>query len=386
MTNLQRLTSLSFLAYFVMSGMLAPIGIISAPMAELFNEDITTVTARFSWLTIGNMLGALLALAIFDFLELKKVMVAVYLCIVASLLTLGGIGSAATIGLPLGIVGVGCGLGLAGAALIISRSYADNRRASMLVITDGFFSIAGFVCAAVATWFVSRQFHWAAVYQFVAAVALIILLLAATSTMPRTTDQPADSSQTDRWPVAVWYCLGALFLYTLGQYSMLWWLPNYVTTVLGAAPELGGKLVGLFWIGMFVAQIFVAWWVVKVGTRRLIVIAGIATSAFSVPLWSVESVAALPILALLWGIANLSMLKVVLSFATQMLRVPSARLVSALLLAATLGTAISPSLTSRIVADTDNLTILQFSTACYVTLTILLIAATRSFSQPISTP
>ena len=34
--NNKRITLVSFLAYFVMSGMLAPIGIISGPMAELF--------------------------------------------------------------------------------------------------------------------------------------------------------------------------------------------------------------------------------------------------------------------------------------------------------------------------------------------------------------
>ena len=249
----------------------------------------------------------------------------------------------------------------------------------MLVITDGCFSIAGFVCAALATFLVARAYHWAGVYQFVAAIAATILALAIASRFPATTRAEQENATEERWPLAVWCCLGALFLYTLGQYSMLWWLPNYVETALGAARDEAGELVSLFWFGMFVAQIFVAWWVVKVGVRRLVLLAGVTTSLFSIPMWSIDSMTSLSVFAFLWGVANLSLLKVVLSFATQMLKVPSARLVSSLLLGATMGTAVSPWVTSSIVVATNNHFILQFSTACYTLLAILLFAATRLF-------
>ncbi len=58
-----------------MSGMLAPIGIISGPMAELFGRPITDVTAQFSWLTIGNLIGAIIALFLFDWIQLKRLLV-----------------------------------------------------------------------------------------------------------------------------------------------------------------------------------------------------------------------------------------------------------------------------------------------------------------------
>ena len=66
MTNKQRLTLASFLAYFVMSGMLAPMGIISGAMAEYFGLPVTDITARFSWLTLGVLVGAIAALVVFD--------------------------------------------------------------------------------------------------------------------------------------------------------------------------------------------------------------------------------------------------------------------------------------------------------------------------------
>ena len=130
---------------------------------------------------------------------------------------------------------------------------------------------------------------------------------------------------------------------------------------------------------MFAAQIFVAWWVLKIGVRRLALVAGVGTSLFSIPLWIYGDADLLIILATLWGFANLGLLKVVLSFATQMLRKPTARLVSSLLLGATIGTAISPWLTSQIVAATSTRFVLQFGTGCYVALTILLLTASRLY-------
>ena len=382
LNNTQRITLVSFLAYFVMSGMLAPIGIISGPMGELFDKPITDVTAQFSWLTVGNLTGAVLALFLFDWVRLKTMMAVLYALILLSILSLNLATELTAIGAALGVVGVCSGLGLAGAALVISRTYEADHRASMLVITDGCFSVAGFVCAAIATWLVARDMHWAGTYQFVALVAAVILLLTASSSFPATRASDLDATKDQRWPLSVWLCIAALFLYTLGQYSMLWWLPNYVETRLGATPEQAGRLVSLFWMGMFAAQILVAWWVIRVGVRQLVLIAGVTTSLFSTPLWLYGDVSALPVFAFLWGVANLSLLKVVLSYATQMLDLPTPRLVSSLLLGATLGTAVSPWVTSRIVVATNNYVILQFSTACYVTLALLLFAAAWLLPAP----
>ena len=60
-----------------------------------------------------------------------------------------------------------------------------------------------------------------------------------------------------------------------------------------------------------------------------------------------------------------------------MVTVPTARLVSLLLLGTTIGTAVSPLVTSQIVDWTSNHTILIFGSACYGVLMLLLFAALR---------
>jgi TsgA-like MFS transporter len=379
LNNKKRITLASFLAYFVMSGMLAPMGIISGPMAEYFGQPVTEITARFGWLTFGILCGAIIALVIFDLFRLRNLLVGVYTVILACLVSLAFLSNLTLIGLALVLVGACCGVGLAGAALVISRTYETEQRASMLVITDGSFSVAGIVCSWVAVFLVAREYHWSGVYQFVALIAASIVILSLMSAFPKTdtgTDGPGSS---DVWPLPLWLCIVALFLYTLGQWSFLLWLPNYAEIELGIARDSAGQLISLFWTGMFAAQIFVSWWVLKIGVRRLVLLVGITTTLFSIPLWVVTEIDILIVLSTLWGFANLGLFKVVLSFATQMMQPPSARLVSSLLLGATIGTAVSPWLTSKVVSVTNTHFVLQFGTGCYVALTILLITASRIY-------
>ena len=57
MMNKIRLTLISFLAYFIMSGMLSPIGITLGPMVDHFEQPITVISPQFSWLTMGILVG-----------------------------------------------------------------------------------------------------------------------------------------------------------------------------------------------------------------------------------------------------------------------------------------------------------------------------------------
>ena len=380
MNNTIRITAISFLTYFVLSAMLAPIGIISGPMAEHFNQSVSDITRQFAWLTGGNLVGAVIALFIFDYFGLKKLFAIIYGAIALALFSFRIVEDLDTAQYILGIVGLGSGVGLAGAAVTIARTYSEATRTSMLVITDGCFSIAGFVTSWTAAFLVARDMDWSLTYQLSGLFAASIFVLGISSSFPAV-EQDQGTESTEPWPLAVWLCVASLFLYTLGQYSMLFWLPNYAITQLDAPEVQAGALVGQFWLGMFLSQIFVAWWVMKIGVRRLVQIAALTTLLFSIPLWLHRDIDGLTILALIWGFANLSLLKATLSLATELVSVPTARLVSLLLLGATVGTAVSPVVTSQVVDWTSNHTVLMFGSGCYLVLAVLLSSALRMSSR-----
>ncbi|EAQ98251.2 MFS transporter TsgA [Congregibacter litoralis] len=374
-SNTVRVTLACFLAYFVMSGMLAPIGIVLPPLADYLGEPVAAVAPIFSWLTLGILLGSALALLVFDVLTLRIWILLVYLAVVIALLTLRLNDSLLALRLSLGVVGTACGIGLAAAASTITQLYAEDHRASMLVITDGSFSVAGIVVSTLAVSLVAADFHWSAPYLAVAAVAAAVVLLVATARFPATGDPQLQRSEKGAWPLPVWLCVCALFLYTLGQYSLLWWLPTYLEASLNAPRDEAGAVVARFWTGMLIAQLFVAWWVLRIGARRLVLLCVSGAFLGSLPLWLSESLSLLPWLSLLWGIANLGLLKIVISFATLAVPNPSPRLVATLLFGATSGTAISPTVTSLIATAADARVVLQFGSLCYLVLAALVFGA-----------
>ena len=371
-----RITLASFLAYCVMSGMLSPIGIVLPSVAEHLSLSVTEAAELFSWLTLGILLGAALALVVFDVLTVRAAMLVVSLVIVASLLSMRLVESIWVIRIALGAVGTSCGILLAAAASAISLLYDEDRRASMLVITDGAFSVAGAATSSLAVLLVAAAMHWSSVYLLVAALAVAIIVLAASAEFPVAPRAIATSGAANlRWPAPVWLCIVALFLYTLGQYSLLWWLPNYLETSLGVARDDAGAVVARFWTGMLAGQLFVAWWVLRIGARRLVLLSVSATFLGSLPLWTVPLAAWLPWLALLWGVANFGLLKMVIAFASLTVETPTPRLIAALLFGATSGTAVSPAVTSLVVESGGSLRVLQFGSFCYFLLALLVFLA-----------
>ncbi|GAB5413513.1 MAG: hypothetical protein Cons2KO_11160 [Congregibacter sp.] len=385
-----RVTLACFFAYFVMSGMLAPIGIVLPSLAEFLAVPVESAAALFSWLTFGILLGSALALVVFDMLSMRVWLAILYLAIAVALLLLRLTESLMLIKLALGVVGTACGIGLAGAASTITQLYAEDRRASMLVITDGSFSVAGIVVSSLAVFCVAAGFHWAAAYVAVAGVALVIVALVLTSPVPDAPKRAATMTSSGRWPLPVWLCIAALFLYTLGQYSLLWWLPSYLELTLGAERDAAGQVVARFWTGMLIAQLFVAWWVLRIGARRLVLLCVMGAFVGSIPLWTVGELSLLPWLALLWGIANLGLLKIVIAFATLAVTNPGPRLVAALLFGATSGTAISPAATSVIAANSSIVQVLRFGSLCYFVLMLLVfgawLASRQSNAEHVRTP
>ncbi|MEM1402523.1 MAG: MFS transporter TsgA [Pseudomonadota bacterium] len=376
MSNTIRVTLACFLAYFVMSGMLSPIGIILQPLSEALDLPVEGVAAEFSWLTLGILVGSAFAIVAFDVLSERTWLALVYGAIAVALIILYAQGGLWVLRLALGAVGVSCGMGLAAAASTITQLFDEERRASMLVITDGSFSAAGILISSLAVALVGAAYHWALTYLVVGVISVAVVVLVLTARFPTSHGEAsAIATRRSAWPLPVWLCIASLFLYTLGQYSLLWWMPTYLENDLQVPRDEAGLVVARFWTGMFIAQLIVAWWVLRVGARRLVLLCVAGGALGSAVLWSVPNTTLLPLLSLLWGVAHLGLLKIVIAFATQAVAEPSSRLVAALLFGATSGTAVSPAVTSAIADASSVFTVLKFGTACYALLAVLILFA-----------
>ena len=377
--NAISLTAISFLCYFVLSALLAPIGILAPVMAEYFDEPVTNITKNFGWLTTGNLLGALLAVVISSHFPLKTLFAWIYGLIGVLLISVGLVSDLLALGLVLALVGMGCGIGLAAAAILITLRFDAQRKASMLILTDACFSVAGFAIAWTTATLLYFEFGWQSTFQLIGVFALVIAALAITANFgDLSQEKPGAEERKLPWPTSVKLLGAGLFLYTLGQYSAIFWLPIYAEETFALNKLLAGGLVGQFWTGMFAAQIFTSWWVMKIGAGRLVGLAVFTTFAGSVSLWVTPSGSWLPALAALWGFLNFSLLKATLSYATELFPDHPRNLVPMLLLCATGGTAISPLLTSAVVDLFDARGSLIMGSICYALLILCVMLARQT--------
>ncbi|MGI9272621.1 MAG: MFS transporter TsgA [Woeseiaceae bacterium] len=379
--NNSRITFGSFLAYFVMSAIISPLGLISAPIAEHFDISLTAANASFTYLTSGVFVGTLIAVFIFDFIKLRQVVIGGVAIICLSIYSIYAFDSFFVFSLCLGLIGASCGVELSAAAVVIAKIYSEKLRASMLLLTDSFYSMAGVISTTLAGMLLARQFHWSSAYLLAFAVSLGIGIIALFSKYPLTSKTESVRSSdagTWNWPASVHLVGVSMLIYLVGFVTIYSWVPNYAQAVLGLSVEGSSEVVSRMFLGMFVGQLIMFFLVLRFPIQALIVIYASMATLLTVSLWSVQSALHLEIAMLCLGLATGGLFKTVLSYGTTAVLEPSPKMVSYLIFHAGLGTAVAPFLSSFVVEKSDMTAALQFATVCYVLTFVLILAARRS--------
>ena len=352
--NRVALTLASFLAYFALSGMLAPIGILVQPSAAALGVSAGEMVRTLGFFSTGTLAGSLAAVVLLPSVKLRTLTLSVYgvaCCVLLCLLLMPT--DLRAIAAMLCVLGACLGIGLAQAALVISRIYSETYRPSMLVATDGSFSLAGFVTASATVFLFTQGAPWASIYGLILAVVLVIFVAAFWLEFPENvrSEDPEDAGLSVRaWSRTIWFLAAALFCYTFGQSSFLIWLPSFAQISIGLSAAESGHLVGQYWLGMFIGQILTVVIVVRLGAVKMSFIGALgcfmaAALLFTYPV----SLVSPSMLALIWGVCNFGLLKCLISQATLAFNETPAGLIPSLLLAASLGTACSPLVSSWMV-------------------------------------
>lgn len=370
------------LSYFVLSGTLAPIGLLIEPLANLFELSPAGAARVLSGFTTGNLVGAFLALFLLGRLLYRSLAFSIYVGAAVALVLLAFVKQTTMIWLLLGFLGVNLGVGLALAAQLIALSYQKDQRAALLVATDSSFSLAGTLMATLTAYLLLNPISglpiWLNSYLAIFCLVLLILALVATTKYPEAELTGANWSWMKRMPTSVWIVGIALYCYTLGQTSILLWLPSLIQLTTNDA-NLGAEVVGRYWFGMFLGQIFAIVLVLAIGRRRVLAIGAVGACSGALVVANVPIDRSVILWASLgWGFFNLGILKMLVSLATDCAKDLPDQLVPTLLLLATLGTACSPIVTSWLVEGFSQMTALMFGVGAMIFMLGLTIVAYRS--------
>ena len=391
MSSQVRLTLIAFLSYMIMSGLLTQAGVILNAIAAQLDMSAARTVSIFSWLTGGALIGTLLSMYLYTRFSVRRLLITTYsvlllLGLALPFLTGAGYSTLAAVFLGLGVC---CGCGLSGGAVIISRIYRAQRRASAFIATDCAFSAAGFIFPTLAGWLLVKELDWTLSYLAVASLAIVILLLAATTAFPDPhqaastagNDEPAPERETALMqfkriltPRVMCFAIGVC-LYLIAQTTFLTWAPNYLMAYFDAQPEVAGQVVGNYWgfsiFGLLTSVVLVNF----IPTRiMLLVVSGIAiacTTAFLL----IESVETFLTLGLAFGLLTTCIYKIAISVGTQQIADSPPMLVTLMLFSGSIGSTLAPVVSGLVVDGSDEKGALMLALAGFVTMLVLFISA-----------
>ncbi|MFT5709691.1 MAG: fucose permease [Halioglobus sp.] len=368
--NIVRIVLTSFIAYAVMASIMTPLGIISQPISDLFNVLITETTSKFSYITSGILAGSVAAFFIFDWFKVKTVIIVNCIVIAIAITLLYLINDYTWLPICFVAIGISSSVNLTASAIVITRVFSEGKRASMLLLTDCFYSLGAMGSSYAAAYLIAQKYHWVSAYLLVLFLVIVIVVIASLSSY--TEEEAAHSLETlrpcvtEKWPLSVYFCSASIFLYLLGMVSLYSWMPNYAQSVLHITQEKSGQLLSYYFAGMFVGQIGLFFLVLKFPIGRLILITSGCAAIINSSLWNISNVDTLTITLFLLGVFAGGLLKTFITYGTLAMANSPTRLVSFLMLSMGLGTAVAPAISASIVAQTSAIGALMLSSFCYV--------------------
>ncbi|ENG6106439.1 MFS transporter TsgA [Serratia liquefaciens] len=382
------LLSVSFMTYMVMAGLLTQIGIVIKPMSVYLGMGITDAAAMFSYLTGGTLLGTFISMAVYSRFEIRhilRVTYAIFLVVLAALVFLD-VRNPFVVSFYLFVLGTCCGTGLSGGAVLISKVFNENKRASAFIATDCAFSASGFIFPSMATMIIAANMQWTTAYGLAGVIAALVFISTFILKYPKGDLAEADKANTPgarlNWTevmtprvVLMGFALG---VYLFAQSTFLTWSPSYLQQAFGLSAAESGAAVGNYWGPSVFGLVTAAVLVNRIPPRKMLVAVSIIAIVLTFYLSMTPNPKVFLSLTLGFGFLTSCVYKLGISVGSQQVKNSPAVLVTFLLTCGTVGSTISPALSAAIVdrfgvASAMVMTVLGFTAVCIAIVACLIL-------------
>jgi TsgA-like MFS transporter len=359
--NKVALTLVAFLTYMVMSGLLTQIGIIISPLADYLNISITAAASMFSLLTGGTFVGTFVAMLVYGHFPIQRIFQLNYSTFLLLLILLVSLDIRLqwVVSCYLFSLGICCGVGLAGGAVLIAKLYDEQKRASAFLATDCSFSLAGYVFPSLAVVILAANQLWTVSYAVVGILAILILIACFFLSFPADktametpieNHQQTTIEQPSIWTPRVFIMALALCCYLTTQTTFLTWAPSYLEQVLGLNSTQAAQALGNYWGPSIFGLLALTVIVIKVPTRPLLLAVLVIAIVLAFILQSTPDPQWFLTVTLALGFLTSCIFKLGISVGSQQVQSAPPILVTFLLCSATVGSTIAPALSAYVVS------------------------------------
>ena len=355
--NKVALTLLAFMTYMVMAGLMTQIGVLISPMSDYLGISITASASMFSLLTGGTFAGTFVAMLVYSRFPIQRILQCNYLTFLVLLILLVSLDIRLqwVVSVYLFMLGLCCGVGLAGGAVLIAKLYNEQKRASAFLATDCSFSLGGYIFPSLAIVLLAANQLWMVSYATVGVLAILILVACFFLSFPENSEVAetglvATAKPTNIWTPRVFIIALALCCYLIAQTTFLTWAPNYLQQVLGVDATQAASAIGNYWGPSIFGLLTVTLLVIKVPTRPLLLSVMLIAIILSILLYTTQDPDWFLTITLALGFMTSCIFKLAISVGSQQVHSAPPILVTFLLCAATIGSTAAPALSALVVS------------------------------------
>ena len=354
-SNTIRVVSVCLLTQVVIAGLVAPMGLLSEPMAEQNGIAIPAAAAQFSYLTGGVFLGYILSFWVFDLFRIKTVYCAVYGGLGAVTLLLHVTGSLLVQSIALLLIGIFSSIAVVTAGTIISRGWHGKPRQALLVLQDVMFNGGGIAFTLITTFYIARNLQWTAAYATAAAIGLAAAVLAAVTRLESgTSGRVASEESRTEWNAGIILVGISVLLFMTAKISVFLWAPQFVEQTFDVGAADSSQLMRNIFTAALLGSIVGTYIASRVPIHYLLT--GLLSIGL-VSLWSITQSASLETVLLLgygYGVSVSATFNSYTAFGLGFVAVPTHKNVAYLLLAGGIGSTLAPLVSSKVVAWTGS--------------------------------
>ncbi|MDT0596159.1 MFS transporter TsgA [Glaciecola petra] len=352
------LTAIAFMTYMIMSGLLTQIGVILNAFSKSIGYPTSQAVAVFSYLTGGALIGTFISLGLYSRFALGsvlKVSYGVFLCVMLALVFVS-VPSLALVKASLLILGICCGCGLSGGAVIISKSYNAAKRASAFIATDCSFSAAGYIFPTIAIFMLAQNMAWTWSYAAVGIIALCLFLMLFLVRFPETEATQENSARVVEQlkhilTLRVILMGMGVCAYLIAQTTFLSWAPNYLELTFALASEKAASVVSNYW-GLSIFGLLSSALLIHVIRPRWMLMGAVTFALIMSVFFSfTKSADYFLVLSFAFGFFTTCIYKIAMAVGSEQIANAPAMLVTFLLFSGGVGSASAPALSGVIVSQ-----------------------------------
>jgi predicted MFS family arabinose efflux permease len=341
------------LGAFVIAGFLAPFGLLIGPIAAALDAEIGAVGSLFSFFTGSIFVGYIVAFYVFDYVNVKTIILSGYGAVALAVVLLLLIPGLATLSIALTIIGFCCSLVVCGSVTLISQTWQGKQRQSALVAQDAAFNGGGIFFTAITVYMLGKNVSWQIGYVPAAVFALIAIALAIFTRLRIRKQTDDDIGETTEWNAGIIFVGVLVMLFMTAKLTFIVWAPQYLEQEFGASPHQAGILMSNVFQAAFLGSLIGTYIVSKVPIHYFLAVMILTGAVATFVMLTTEDLHVVIAIGYLFGLSVSATFNSYMALGLSFVASPNHRHVAYMLLAGAVGSGVGPFISGQAVLVTE---------------------------------